>query len=95
MRYQISERTITVETTEKGETLTRDTVEALTGKTEAWRTVERLALAAPETTPEQPSEIDTSYDPLEDVNYTDVSPEIIAQEFDLANMIPANILAAE
>ncbi len=30
MKYTISERTITVETTQPGETLTRDTVQALT-----------------------------------------------------------------
>ena len=97
MKVTISTRTVTVETTQPGETLNRETVQALTGKTEAWQTVERLALAAPETTPEQPSEIDTSYDPLEDLNYTDVAPEVLAQEaqYDLANMVPANILAAE
>lgn len=94
MKYTISERTITVETTQPGETLTRDTVQALTGKTEAWQTVERLALAAPETTPEQPSEIDTSYDPLEDMNYTDVDASVLASEY-LATVVPANILAAE
>ena len=94
MKYTISERTITVETTQPGETLTRETVQALTGKTEAWQAVERLALAAPE--PAQ-SEIDETPDPLEDLNYTDVAPEVLAQEaqYDLANMIPANILAAE
>jgi hypothetical protein len=97
MEYTVSERTITVRTTEPGEQLTRETVQALTGRTEARQTVERLALAAPETTPEQPSEIDTSYDPLE-LHYEDVSPEVLANEFagyDLANMVPANILAAE
>lgn len=93
MKYTISERTITVETTQPGETLNRETVQALTGKTEAWQTVERLALAAPEVqTP-----IDETPDPLEDLNYTDVDPEVLAQEaqYDLANMVPANILAAE
>ena len=95
MKYTISERTITVETTEPGEQLTRETVQALTGRTEAWQTVERLALAAPETTPAQPVEIDQSYDPLEDLNYTDVDPEVLASEYDLANMVPANIMAAE
>lgn len=95
MKYTVSERTITVETTEPGEQLTRETVQALTGRTEAWQTVERLALAAPEVqTP-----IDMTPDPLEpDFRYTDVSPEILANEFagyDLANMVPANILAAE
>ena len=99
MKYTVSERTITVETTEPGEQLTRETVQALTSRTEAWQTVERLALAAPETTPEVQSEIDLTPDPLEpDFRYTDVSPEILANEFagyDLANMVPANILAAE
>ena len=93
MKYTISERTITVETTQPGETLNRETVQALTGKTEAWQTVERLALAAPEVqTP-----IDETPDPLEDLNYTDVAPEVLAQEaqYDLANMVPANTLAAE
>ena len=95
MKYTISERTITVETTQPGETLTRETVQALTGKTEAWQAVERLALAAPE--PATQSEIDETPDPLEDLNYTDVAPEVLAQEaqYDLANMVPANILAAE
>lgn len=93
MKYTISERTITVETTQEGETLTRDTVQALTGKTEAWQTVERLALAAPEA-PEVQSEIDLTPDPLDDLNYTDVSPEVLASEW-LANVVPANILAAE
>ena len=83
MKYTISERTVTIETTEKGETLTRETVQALTErKTEAWQTVERLALAAPEVqTP-----INETPDPL-----------VLAQEaqYDLANMVPANILAAE
>ncbi len=94
MKYTISERTITVETTQPGETLNRETVQALTErKTEAWQTVERLALAAPEVqTP-----IDETPDPLEDLNYTDVAPEVLAQEaqYDLANMVTANILAAE
>ena len=92
MKYTISERTITVETTQPGETLNRETVQALTGRTEAWQTVERLALAAPEVqTP-----IDMTPDPLEpDFSYTDVSPEVLASEYDLANMVPANILAAE
>lgn len=97
MKYTISERTITVETTQPGETLTRETVQALTErKTEAWQTVERLALAAPEVqTP-----IDLTPDPLEDLglSYTDVDPEVLASEFagyDLANMAPANVMAAE
>ena len=93
MKVTISTRTVTVETTQPGETLTRETVQALTErKTEAWQTVERLALAAPEVqTP-----IDETPDPLE-VNYTDVAPEVLAQEaqYDLANMVPANTLAAE
>lgn len=92
MKYTISERTITVETTQPGETLTRETVQALTGKTEAWQAVERLALAAPETATQV--EIDETPDPLEDLNYTDVSPEVLANEW-LANVVPANILAAE
>ena len=97
MKVTISTRTITVETTQPGETLNRETVQALTGRTEAWQTVERLALAAPEATPEVQSEIDQSYDPLEDLNYTDVDPEVLAAEaqYDLAHMVPANILAAE
>ncbi len=93
MKYTVSERTITVETTEPGEQLTRETVQALTGRSEAWQTVERLALAAPEVqTP-----IDMTPDPLEDLNYTDVDPEVLAAEaqYDLAHMVPANILAAE
>ena len=94
MKYTISERTITVETTQPGETLNRETVQAITGRTEAWETVERLALAAPEVqTP-----IDMTPDPLEDLSFTDVSPEVLANEFagyDLANMVPANIMAAE
>jgi len=93
MKYTISERTITVETTQPGETLNRETVQAITGRTEAWETVERLALAAPEVqTP-----IDMTPDPLEDLNYTDVDPEVLAAEaqYDLAHMVPANILAAE
>ena len=93
MKVTISTRTVTVETTQPGETLNRETVQALTGRTEAWQTVERLALAAPEVqTP-----IDETPDPLEDLNYTDVAPEVLAQEaqYDLANMVPANILAAE
>lgn len=82
MKYTISERTITVETTQPGETLTRETVQALTErKTEAWQTVERLALAAPVQEPEQPTEIDLTPDPLEDLNYTDVAPEVLAAEF--------------
>lgn len=94
MKYTISERTITVETTEKGETLTRETVKALTEtKTDAWAAVERLALSAP--TPKV--EIDETPDPLEDLNFTDVSPEVLASEAqaDLAHMVPANILPAE
>lgn len=79
MKYTISERTVTIETTEKGETLTRETVQALTGKTEAWQAVERLALAAPE--PATPTEIDETPDPLEDLNYTDVAPEVLEAEF--------------
>jgi hypothetical protein len=94
MKYTVSERTITVETTEKGEQLTRETVQALTGRTEAWQTVERLALAAPEV-PAQPVEIDMTPDPLEDLNYTDIAPEVLAREYDLEHMVPANILAAE
>ena len=95
MKVTISTRTTTIETTQPGEVLNRETVEALTGRTEAWQTVERLALAAPEVqTP-----IDMTPDPLEDLglSYTDVSPEILASEAqaDLANMVPANILAAE
>jgi hypothetical protein len=80
MEYTVSERTITVRTTEPGEQLTRETVQALTGRTEAWQTVERLALAAPETTPEQPSKIDTSFDPLEDITYADVPHDVLAEE---------------
>lgn len=93
MKYTISERTITVETTEKGETLTRETVKALTEhKTDAWAAVERLALSAPE----PKSEIDESPDPLEDMdlNYTDVDPSVLASE-ELAAMVPANVLPAE
>ena len=93
MKVTISTRTVTVETTQPGETLNRETVQALTGRTEAWQTVERLALAAPEVqTP-----IDETPDPLEDLNYTDVDPEVLAQEaqYDLANMVPANTMAAE
>ena len=95
MKYTISERTITVETTQPGETLNRETVQAITGRTEAWETVERLALAAPEVqTP-----IDMTPDPLEDlgIGYTDVSPEVLAAEaqYDLAHMVPANVMAAE
>ena len=93
MKVTISTRTVTVETTQPGETLNRETVQALTGRTEAWQTVERLALAAPEVqTP-----IDETPDPLEDLNYTDVDPEVLAAEAlrDLAHMVPANILPAE
>jgi hypothetical protein len=93
MKVTISTRTTTIETTQPGEVLNRETVEALTGRTEAWQTVERLALAAPEVqTP-----IDMTPDPLEDLNYTDVDPEVLAAEaqYDLAHMVPANILAAE
>lgn len=100
MRYTVSERTVTIETTEAGETLTRETVQALTErKTEAWKTVERLALAAPEVTaePEAETPIDMTPDPLENLSYTDVSPELLAAEYeyDLANMTPTNILPAE
>ena len=77
MKMTISTRTVTVETTQPGETLNRETVQALTGKTEAWQTVERLALAAPEVqTP-----IDETPDPLEDLNYTDVAPEVLDREY--------------
>jgi hypothetical protein len=96
MKVTISTRTTTIETTQPGEVLNRETVQALTGRTEAWQTVERLALAAPVQEPEQPTEIDMTPDPLEpDFSYTDVSPEILASEYDLANMVPANTLAAE
>lgn len=77
MKVTISTRTVTVETTQPGETLTRETVQALTGRTEAWQTVERLALAAPEVqTP-----IDETPDPLEDLSYTDVAPEVLDREY--------------
>lgn len=99
MRYTLTTQTITIETTEKGEALTRETVQALTErKTEAWQTVERLALAAPiEAVAETETPIDTTPDPLEDLSYTDVLPEVLAAEaqWDLATMIPANILPAE
>lgn len=99
MRYTLTTQTITIETTEKGEALTRETVQALTErKTEAWQTVERLALAAPiEAVAETETPIDMTPDPLEDLSYTDVSPEVLAAEaeWDLATMIPANILPAE
>ena len=106
MKYTISERTITVETTQPGETLNRETVQALTGRTEAWETVERLALEAPKVDPideavdpwmEVQTPIDMTPDPLEGLNYTDVDPEVLAAEaqYDLAHMVPANILAAE
>ena len=95
MKVTISTRTTTIETTQPGEVLNRETVEALTGRTEAWQTVERLALAAPEVqTP-----IDMTPDPLEElgIGYTDVSPEVLAAEaqYDLAHMVPANVMAAE
>lgn len=98
MKYTVSTKIVTIETTEPGEVLTRETVQALTGnRTEAWQTVERLALAAPEVAAEAETEtpIDMTPDPLEDVSYTDVAPEVLAAEYDLANMIPANILPAE
>ncbi len=107
MKYTVSERTITVETTEPGEQLTRETVQALTG-----RDVHPLALAAPEPMKMEQGDlenfdkvldamntpIDMTPDPLEDLSFTDVSPEVLANEFagyDLATMVPANIMAAE
>jgi hypothetical protein len=99
MKVTISTRTTTIETTQPGEVLNRETVKALTGRTEAWQTVERLALAAPVQEPEAQTEIDMTPDPLEDlgIGYTDVSPEVLEAEaqYDLAHMVPANILAAE
>jgi hypothetical protein len=93
MKYTISERTVTIETTQPGEALNRETVQALTERKTTADYIERLALAAPETKVEK-VEIDEAYDPLEDLNYTDVSPEVLANE-ELANMTPANFLAAE
>lgn len=96
MKVTISTRTVTVETTQPGETLNRETVQALTGRTEAWQTVERLALSAPKTEdegscyldnypplkePEVQTPIDETPDPLEDLNYTDVAPEVLEAEF--------------
>lgn len=96
MKYTVSTKIVTIETTEPGEVLTRETVQALTERKtdEAWQTVERLALAAP-VAAEAQTPIDMTPDPLEDVSYTDVAPEVLAAEYDLANMVPANILPAE
>lgn len=98
MRYTVSTKIVTIETTEPGEVLTRETVQALTERKteEAWQTVERLALAAP-VEAEVQTPIDETPDPLEDLSYTDVSPELLAAEYeyDLANMTPANTLPAE
>ena len=82
MKYTISERTVTIETTEKGETLTKETVQALTERKATWEHIERLALEAPATP------IDETPDPLEGIRYPEVPADLLAME-------PANILPAE
>ena len=82
MTYTISERTITVETTQPGESLNKDTIHALTERKAAWEHIERLALEAPATP------VDEAPDPLEGIMYPDAPAQLLAME-------PANILPAE
>ena len=90
MKYTISERTVTIETTKQGEKLTGEVIQAVTGRKVTWDDVKAEALALTH----QQTPVDETPDPLEDVNYTDVDPSVIASE-ELAYMVPANILPAE
>lgn len=92
MKVTIRVETTTFETTHQGERIDAGTVQALTSrKAVSWDDVKAEALALTHTP------IDETPDPLDDLNYTDVAPEVLASEAqaDLANMVPANILAAE
>jgi hypothetical protein len=86
MKYTISERTVTVETTQPGETLR-----------EVQETVKMLALPTPSTWDEVQAEVKALLHtpaPLDDLSYTDVDPYTLATE-ELEHMVPANYLAAE
>jgi hypothetical protein len=98
MKYTISEttKTVTVETTEADGKVSLSEMEKAV-KRFAKAYVDEPATQAIEYKPvtaETQTPIDETPDPLEDVNYTDVAPEVLASE-ELANMVPANILAAE
>lgn len=97
MKYTISEttKTVTVETTEADGKVSLSDMEKATKRfMRSFVDDQPLQLEAPVAETETP--VDMTPDPLEDLSYTDVSPEILAAEYDLAdNFIPANILAAE
>jgi hypothetical protein len=98
MKYTISEttKTVTVETTEADGAVSLNEMEKAV-KRFAKMYVDEPKTQAIEFKPETaPTPIDETPDPLEDLdlNYTDVAPEVLASE-ELANMVPANIMAAE
>jgi len=98
MKYTISEttKTVTVETTEADGKVSLSDMEKATKRfMRSFVDDQPLQLEAPKAL--GPTEIDETPDPLEDLSFTDVSPEVLAaeSEYDLANMTPANILPAE
>ena len=96
MKYTISEttKTVTVETTEADGNISLNEMEKAV-KRFAKHYVDEPTTQAIEFKPETAqTEIDETPDPLEGMNYTDVAPEVLATE-ELANMTPANFLAAE
>lgn len=88
MKVTIRVETTTFETTHAGETIDAGAVKALTSrKAVSWDDVKAEALALTHQPAQEVEEvqtpIDETPDPLEDVNYTDVGPEVIAREYDL------------
>lgn len=97
MRYTISEttKTVTVETTEADGKVSLNDMEKAVKRFAKMYVDEPAALEFKPETVSTP--IDETPDPFEDLNFTDVSPEVLASEAqaDLAHMVPENILPAE
>ena len=93
MKYTISEttKTVTVETTEADGAVSLNEMEKAVKRFAKMYVDEPAAL---EFKPTAGTLIDETPDPLEDLNYTDVDPSVLAVE-QLADMTPANILPAE
>ena len=100
MRYSISEttKTVTVETTEAdGQVSLSDMEKAVKRFAKQYvdePTPQALTFQPATVVTEEVEAIDETPDPFDDVNFTDVAPEVLANE-ELANMVPANYLAAE
>jgi hypothetical protein len=100
MRYTISEttKTVTVETTEAdGQVSLTDMEKAV--KRFAKHYVDEPTPQALTFQPEAVATVDLpanepTADPFDDMNFLDVSPEVLASE-ELKHMVPANYLAAE